>query len=138
MTWQTGFPMTVDYSRGVPRYRPDEATAALLKRGALDAIIIVGNARAESIPSMGDVPRIVIGPWASQAAPGAEVAIDTGVAGIHEGGMAFRMDDIPLPLRPSVPGPSSAPETAFVIEALDARIHARARLETNPATREKR
>ena len=125
MTWQTGFPMTVDYSRGVPRYRPDEATAALLKRGALDAIIIVGNARAESIPSMGDVPRIVIGPWASQAEPAAEIAIDTGVAGIHEGGMAFRMDDIPLPLRPSLPGPSSAPDTAFLVEALGARIRAR-------------
>ena len=125
MTWQTGFPMTVDYSRGVPRYRPDEATAALLERGALDAIIIVGNARAESIPSMGDVPRIVIGPWASQAEPAAEIAIDTGVAGIHEGGMAFRMDDIPLPLRPSLPGPSSAPDTAFLVEALGARIRAR-------------
>jgi formylmethanofuran dehydrogenase subunit B len=138
MTWQTGFPMTVDYSRGAPRYRPDEPSASLLERGAVDAVVVVGNARAAGIPAMDAVPRVVIGPWASQAAPGAEVAIDTGVAGIHEGGMAFRMDDIPLPLRPSVPGPSSAPETAFVIEALDARIHARARLETNPATREKR
>jgi hypothetical protein len=27
---------------------------------------------------------------------------DTGVAGIHEGGMALRMDDVPLPLRPSL------------------------------------
>jgi formylmethanofuran dehydrogenase subunit B len=125
MTWQTGFPMTVDYSRGVPRYRPDDAAATLLERGAVDAIVLVGNARAEGIPSMDGVPRVVIGPWASQAEPAAEVAIDTGVAGIHEGGMAFRMDDIPLPLRPSLPGPSSAPDTVFVVEALDARIRAR-------------
>ncbi len=138
MTWQTGFPMTVDYSRGVPRYRPDEGAARLLEREAVDAIVVVGNARAAGIPSMGGVPRVVIGPWASRAEPAADVAIDTGVAGIHEGGMAFRMDDIPLPLRPSVPGPSSAPETAFVIEALEARIRARARSETNPSTREKR
>jgi formylmethanofuran dehydrogenase subunit B len=126
MTWQTGFPMTVDYSRGVPRYRPDEATATLLERGSLDAIVVVGNARAAGIPSMDGVPRVVIGPWASEVKPAAEVAIDTGVAGIHEGGMAFRMDDIPLPLRPSLPGPASAPDTAFVVEALDARIRARA------------
>ncbi|HEY9425927.1 MAG TPA: hypothetical protein VIR34_02140 [Gemmatimonadaceae bacterium] len=125
MTWQTGFPMTVDYSRGVPRYRPDEAAATLLERGAVDAIVVVGNARAEGIPSMDGVPRVVLGPWASEAEPAAEVAIDTGVAGIHEGGMAFRMDDIPLPLRPSLPGPSSAPETAFVVESLEARIRAR-------------
>jgi formylmethanofuran dehydrogenase subunit B len=127
MTWQTGFPMTVDYSRGVPRYRPDEASAALLERGAVDAMVIVGNARASEIPSMDGVPRVVIGPWASQTEPAAEIAIDTGVAGIHENGMAFRMDDIPLPLRASVPGPSSAPDTAFVVEALDAGIRARAR-----------
>lgn len=125
MTWQTGFPMTVDYSRGVPRYRPDDASASLLERGAVDAVVVVGNARAAGIPAMDGVPRVVIGPWASRAEPAAEVAIDTGVAGIHEGGMAFRMDDIPLPLRASVPGPSSAPETAFVVEALDARIRAR-------------
>jgi formylmethanofuran dehydrogenase subunit B len=134
MTWQTGFPMTVDYSRGVPRYRPDDAAATLLERGAVDAIVLVGDARAEGIPSMDGVPRVVIGPWASQAEPAAEVAIDTGVAGIHEGGMAFRMDDIPLPLRPSLPGPSSAPETAFVVEALDARIRARGRSEKNRST----
>jgi formylmethanofuran dehydrogenase subunit B len=125
MTWQTGFPMTVDYSRGVPRYRPDEATATLLERGSLDAIVVVGNARAAGIPSMDGVPRVVIGPWASEVKPAAEIAIDTGVAGIHEGGMAFRMDDIPLPLRPSLPGPAAAPDTAFVVEALGARIRAR-------------
>jgi len=133
LTWQTGFPMTVDYSRGAPRYRPDEGAAALARGGAVDAILIVGNARAAGIPPMAGVPRVVIGPWASRSKPAADVAIDTGVAGIHEGGMAFRMDDIPLPLRPSLPGPSSAPETAFVIEALHARIRARAR--GNPSRR---
>jgi hypothetical protein len=48
------------------------------------------------------------------------------------------MDDIPLPLRASLPGPSSAPETAFVVEALGARIRAHARSEKNLSTRERR
>src|SRR5690606_33864149 len=52
LTWQSGFPMTVDYSRGFPRYRPDESSAALLERGAVDAMVVVGNAGAEGIPSM--------------------------------------------------------------------------------------
>jgi formylmethanofuran dehydrogenase subunit B len=123
----TGFPITVAYSRGAPRYRPDEAAATMLERGAVDAVVVVGNARTAGIPPMSGVPRVVIGPWASQAEPAAEVAIDTGVAGIHEGGMAFRMDDIPLPLRPSLPGPTAAQDTAFVVEALEARIRAAAR-----------
>ena len=125
MTWQTGYPMTVDYSRGAPRYRPDEGAASLLERGALDAVLTVGNARSAGIPSAGDIPRIVIGPWASQVEPAAEVAIDTGVAGIHEGGMVFRMDDVPLPLRPALPGPPGTPDLVTLLEALGTRLRAR-------------
>ncbi len=135
LTWQSGFPMTVDYSRGVPRYRPDESSAALLERGAVDAIVVVGNAGAEGIPCMAGVPRVVIGPWASGIQPAAEIAIDTGVAGIHEGGMAFRMDDIPLPLRPAVPAPPSVPDTASVVAALDARLRARTTQSREDASR---
>jgi hypothetical protein len=36
------------------------------------------------------------------------VAIDTGVAGIHEAGIGYRMDDLPLPLQAPLPGPRSA------------------------------
>src|SRR2546427_5606339 len=37
----------------------------------------------------------------------------------HEGGIAFRMDDVPLPLRPALSGPSVA---ADVVRALAARL----------------
>jgi len=47
------------------------------------------------------------------------VAIDTGVAGIHEGGTAFRMDDLALPLRPALSGPAVATD---VVRALAARL----------------
>jgi len=45
-------------------------------------------------------PVVVIGPRASEAPLDARVAVDTGIAGIHEGGTAYRMDDTPLRLRP--------------------------------------
>jgi formylmethanofuran dehydrogenase subunit B len=119
MTWQTGFPMTVDYSRGVPRYRPDEGANVMLERGEIDVVLIVGDpARAPALRLDG-THRVIIGPRASAATPPADVAIDTGVAGIHEEGIAFRMDDIPLPLRPSLAGPRDA---AFVLAALGARL----------------
>jgi formylmethanofuran dehydrogenase subunit B len=54
---------------------------------------------------------ITIGPRASQASFPTRVAIDTGVAGIHESGIAYRMDEVALPLRPPLPGPRSAAET---------------------------
>src|SRR2546426_4680313 len=46
--------------------------------------------------------------------------LDTGLAGIHEGGTAFRMDDVPLPLRPSLEAPRTALATVRALrERLD-------------------
>src|SRR5439155_1357583 len=36
------------------------------------------------------------------------VTIDTELAGVHEGGRTFRMDDVPLPLRPALEAPHGA------------------------------
>ncbi|HEX6535765.1 MAG TPA: hypothetical protein VF041_14300 [Gemmatimonadaceae bacterium] len=119
MTWQTGFPIAVEFSRGAPRYRPDEGAAAWLARGDVDALLVVGDPAALASLPGADAPRVCIGPRASTARPEAVVAIDTGVAGIHDGGMAFRMDDIPLPLRPSLPGPRDA---LGVVTALAERV----------------
>ena len=56
---------------------------------------------------------------ASEAPFPARVAIDTGTAGIHEAGLGYRMDDIPLPLQAVVPGPRSATE---MLEQLTSRL----------------
>ncbi len=119
LTWQTGYPMSVDFSRGHPRYRPDEGARALVAAGAVDAVLVVG--RPLGLPFAIDAARtVVVGPAATAAA--CAIAIDTGVAGIHEGGTAFRMDDVPLPLRAPVPGPRVA---ADVVRDLAQRIAAR-------------
>jgi formylmethanofuran dehydrogenase subunit B len=57
------------------------------------------------------VPTVAIGPRASVSCPAARVTIDTGIAGIHEGGTAYRMDEVPLPLTPPLTGPRSAHDT---------------------------
>jgi formylmethanofuran dehydrogenase subunit B len=72
----------------------------------------------------GRVPTIVIGPRASQAPFPTRIAVDTGIAGIHEGGTGYRMDEIPLPLRPPVAGPRSAADT---LRALLAALPVRSR-----------
>jgi len=85
----------------------------------VDAVLVVG--RPLGMPFAVDGLRsIAIGPAASDTS--CEVTIDTGVAGIHEGGTAFRMDDVPLPLRAPMPGP---PIAAQVVRALAQRIAAR-------------
>jgi formylmethanofuran dehydrogenase subunit B len=114
MTWQTGFPFAVDFSRGAPCYRPDRRAAELLAANALAAALIVGT--PASLPEalragVAALPVVAVGPRASEAPFRVQVAVDTGVAGIHEAGLGYRMDEVPLPLRAAVPGPRSATET---------------------------
>jgi len=64
---------------------------------------------------------VAIGPRASAAAFKPAVSVDTGIAGIHEGGTAYRMDEVPLPLRPALAGP---PTAAGTLRALRERLGA--------------
>jgi formylmethanofuran dehydrogenase subunit B len=112
MTWQTGFPMAVDFARGIPSYQPHRGAGALLESREADVALVVGT--PASVPADleralgGDVACIGIGPRASESPYAVAVAIDTGVAGIHEGGTAVRMDDVPLPLRPVLESDAAA------------------------------
>jgi formylmethanofuran dehydrogenase subunit B len=118
LTWQTGFPMAVDFSRGHPCYRPHEDAATLAARGEIDAALVVGAPDTIGPPlasALSHLPSVAIGPRASTARFQPSVVIDTGVAGIHEPGMAFRMDDVPLPLSAPLAGPVHA---LAVVQAL--------------------
>ena len=110
LTWQTGYPMRVSYREGSPAYA---AGASGISRAlAADAVLVAGSAAAlgDSAFPLDRIPAVVIGPAASTL-KGAKVAIDTGVAGIHEPGIGYRMDDVPLPLTPVLPTPRGAAET---------------------------
>ena len=125
LTWQTGFPFAVDFAEGIPRYRPDAGAHARLAADEVDAALVVGASATLPRPvaeGLSGKPVAVVGPRASVATFRPVVAIDTGVAGIHEGGTAFRMDDVPLPLRASLDGPVAA---LHVVRAIRERLGAR-------------
>lgn len=107
LTWQTGFPFAVDFARGYPSYQPQASADALLGAGEVDAALVIGTPATLPEPvatALARIRSVAIGPRASGATFQPAVAVDVGVAGIHEGGTAFRMDDVPLPLRPSLEG----------------------------------
>jgi formylmethanofuran dehydrogenase subunit B len=112
LTWQTGYPMRVSFRDGFPRWGPRTSAVERLRSGGADAVLVAGSAAALEEPrlSLDRVAGVVIGPGASGVA-GARVAIDTGVAGIHEPGTGYRMDDVPLPLTPVLETPRGAAET---------------------------
>jgi formylmethanofuran dehydrogenase subunit B len=114
LTSQTGYPTGVDFSRGFPVYRPHDA------RMSTDAALIVGDPSVTDLAAFARLPLAIIGPGASRVRD-ARVVVDTGVAGIHCGGTALRMDDVALPLRPSIGGHR---DPADVIRALITQLAA--------------
>ena len=113
LTWQTGYPLSVDYSRGWPRYVPERRGRDSLKVGGFRAVLIIGSADLD--PDTSSDASIIIGPRSSRSAHPPSVAIDTGIAGIHEGGTAYRLDDVPVRLRPMLDAPRT---TTAVLQAL--------------------
>jgi formylmethanofuran dehydrogenase subunit B len=129
LTSQTGYPFAVDYSRGYPRYRPEERALSRSAGDAFRAALVVGRAPDDGgATALPDGNIIAIGPRASEAPFKTSVAIDTGVAGIHEGGTAYRMDEVPLMLRPPLDGPRTATQVLVALhEALRAELQGRSR-----------
>jgi formylmethanofuran dehydrogenase subunit B len=111
LCWQTGFPFSVNLARGYPRYSPGEYSANdLLARGEVDACLLVGSEGIEPLSAAAQqhltkIPVIVLDyPLAEipaiQPRLVPAVKFTTAVYGIHRPGTAYRMDEIPIPLRP--------------------------------------
>ncbi len=114
LCWQTGFPFSVNLARGYPRYNPGEYTAnSLLERGEVDAALLVGS---EGVAKLTDtardhlnrIPTIVLDYPDVTSSLWPEVHFTTAVYGIHRPGTAYRMDEVPIPLRPVLDSPLPA------------------------------
>ncbi|MCE9528371.1 MAG: formylmethanofuran dehydrogenase subunit B [Planctomycetales bacterium] len=111
LCWQTGFPFSVNLARGYPRYSPGEYSANdLLARGEVDACLLVGSEGIEPLSAaakeqLAKIPVIVLD-YPEADIPVLEpplapaVKFTTAVYGIHRPGTAYRMDEVPIPLRP--------------------------------------
>ena len=115
MTAAAGYPIAVDYADGTPRYRPYDGSAhALLAARSADADLVIGDGAsvdAWSLAALAATSCAVIGPAATTGPlAAARIAIDSARAGVHEGGTALRMDDVPVSLQSLLPGPPPALE----------------------------
>ena len=111
LRWTTGYPFGIDLSRGYPRFNPGEfSTVDLLVRGDNDAALILGADPGATMPQpaiehLSKIPTIVLDPKVTHTSRIARVHITTAVTGISASGTAYRMDEIPLPLRPALTSP---------------------------------
>jgi formylmethanofuran dehydrogenase subunit B len=126
LTWQTGYPFSVNLARGYPRFNPGEFTAHdLLLRSEVDACLLVGSFgvrrfSAEAIANLRRIPTIVLDPPTMESLTPPTVRFTTAIPGVHVPGTAYRMDEIPIPLRTLLP--ARYPSDADVLEAIRGRI----------------
>jgi formylmethanofuran dehydrogenase subunit B len=104
-TWETGFPMAIDFSRGYPYYNPGETDANdLLVREESDAAIIAAADPGAHFPQkavrhLAKIPVIQIDPYANPTTEIADVVIPSAIVGIEAEGTAYRMDAISLHMK---------------------------------------
>jgi formylmethanofuran dehydrogenase subunit B len=111
MRWTTSYPFGINLSRGYPRFNPGEySTVDVLIRGDNDAALILGADPGATMPQpaidhLSRIPTVVLDPKVTHTSRLARVHITTAATGISAPGTVYRMDEVPLPLRPALRSP---------------------------------
>lgn len=126
LCWQTGYPFSVNLARGYPRYNPDEYSAGdVLANREADALVLIGTSRIESFSQaaqdhMRSIPTIVLDGINATMPLQPTVQFTTATYGIHRPGTAYRMDEIPIRLRPLID--SELPSDGDILRAIQAAL----------------
>ncbi len=121
MRYTLSYPFGVNLSRGYPRFNPGEySTIDLLVRGDTDATLVISADPGATMPKpaiehLKRTPTIVLDPKVTHTSKLSRVHFTTAATGISAPGTAYRMDEVPLPLRPALTSPYLTDEK--VIEA---------------------
>jgi len=111
LRYTTAFPFGISLTRGYPRFNPGEfSTIDMLVRGDNDATLVLGADPGATMPQpaidhLARTPTIVLDPKVTHTSRLARVHITTAATGISAPGTVYRMDEIPLPLRPALKSP---------------------------------
>jgi formylmethanofuran dehydrogenase subunit B len=123
LTWQTGYPFSVNMARGYPRYNPGEFSVhGVLQREEADACLLVGSETLHWLPKgaldhLRRIPTIVLDSPGMVPMISPTVRFRTARPGIHVPGTAYRMDGVPIPLRAVLP--ASYPSDAEVLGRIE-------------------
>jgi formylmethanofuran dehydrogenase subunit B len=126
VAWRTGYPFGVNLARGYPRFNPGEYTAAdVLANGEADAAMIIAsdpmaNFSQPARDHLGSIPYVAFDPKETPTTRQAAVFFRVATYGINVPGTVYRMDDVPIPLRPAFDSP--LPSDLDVLKAIEAAI----------------
>ncbi len=131
VSWSTGYPFGVHLGRGYPRFNPGEYTTSdVLARGEADAAFIIAsdpysNFSQPARDHLKSIPSVVLDPKLSETARIATVAFTTATYGINTPGTVYRMDDVPIPLRPAFDSPFKSDYE--ILKAIETSVRKRVR-----------
>ncbi|MDQ1261974.1 MAG: formylmethanofuran dehydrogenase subunit, partial [Euryarchaeota archaeon] len=103
--WSSGYPMSVDFTRGRPYFNPGETAACdLLAKRDVDAALIIAADAVSNFPhaiaeGLASIPVIQIDPYENPTTELSDVVIPCAIAGVEVEGTAYRMDGLALRLR---------------------------------------
>jgi formylmethanofuran dehydrogenase subunit B len=126
VSWQTGYPFGVNLGRGYPRFNPGEFTTTdTLARKEADAAMIIasdpmGNFSQAAREHLASIPYIALDTKETSTTRAAAVAFTTATYGINVPGTVYRMDDVPIPLRPAFESPYPSDEK--ILRALEKKV----------------
>ncbi|MCE9526960.1 MAG: hypothetical protein K8R36_12990 [Planctomycetales bacterium] len=126
VTWRTGYPFGVHLGRGYPRFNPGEYTSSdVLARGEADAAMIIAsdpmaNFSQPAREHLASIPFIAFDPKETPTTRAATVSFCVATYGINVPGTVYRMDDVPIPLRPAFESPF--PSDFEILTALEKRV----------------
>ena len=126
VAWRTGYPFGVNLTRGYPRFNPGEYTASdVLARGEADAAMIIAsdpmaNFSQPAREHLKSIPYIAFDPKETPTTRNATVAFAVATYGINIPGTVYRMDDVPIPLRPAFESPF--PSDLEILTGIEKRV----------------
>jgi len=126
--WQSGYAYGVDFSLGYPRYNPGETTSMdVLLRGESDAALVIAADPGATFPKRAvqnliKHPLIVIDPHMTATAMLGDVVFPAAFVGIEVEGTAYRMDNVPLPLKKVVDPPKNILSDEEILKKILAEV----------------
>ena len=126
LCWQTGYPFSVNLARGYPRFNPGEfSVEGVLERQETDACVILGSETLEQLSAralahLRQIPTIELDYPNVESIVPPTVHFTTAIYGIHRPGTAYRMDEIPIPLRGFLP--SKYPSDDEVLREIEKKL----------------
>lgn len=126
LSWQTGYPFGVNFSRGYPRFNPGEFTTVdTLSKGDADTALIIASDPASNFPKraikhLQSIPVVTLDTKETATTKLAHVAFRTSTYGINTTGTVYRMDDVPISLRKAFDSPF--PDDYTILKKIKERI----------------